>query len=451
MHNVLDNSSANGSNNSSDNTRRHIQFTKAQLSYCSNVHPGESLPEVVDNIKQHFSAVRESRQLSNMASGLWLSAKAAQTLLTDDGQLTAFKCLIKQQGLLLTSLNGFPYGNFHQKVVKNKVYFPTWAHDERSRYTEHLATILSACLPAEVSCGVISTVPLAYAEQWTQKEHQQAINHLIQLSHYLQALEQSSGKRIVVCLEMEPDCVLESSAQLLHFFNHELLPAAQAQGVDPAIVLRYIGCCFDTCHQAVMGENINEVLTAIYRAGITLGKIQISNAISAQLSSNDAIDQLCTLFEDGKFLHQTKVFREQKLLAALPDLCRDRLKVLLAEQSQVTSPDDNRVNNQVNSQENAAISAASLTAKIHYHVPIHQHQFELDFLTSSQEAILSTLTFLKQHPDCRPSLEIETYTWLNFLTRGSSQTDNLHQGLLAEFIWLESQLVEQQLLTNTTS
>ena len=88
----------------------------------------------------------------------------------------------------------------------------------------------------------------------------------------------------------------------------------------------------------------------------------------------------------------------------------------------------------------------SITAKIHYHIPIHQTQLPQAFLSSTQAAIVATLDFLTATPNCQPYLEIETYTWLNFIADNNQQTNTLHQGLVAEFTWLEAALLARNLL-----
>lgn len=403
-----------------------MSYNKNQIAYCSNVHPGDSLAEVSSNIIEHFSAIRKNRKISNMASGLWLSANAAQTLINSSTELANFKVLLQNQGMLLTSLNGFPYGNFHLAQVKQKVYLPTWAQSERLVYSQQLADILAACLPDTIQTGAISTLPLGYAKGWNKKNMQRAIEQIIALAQYLKALEKRSEKRIIFSIEMEPDCVLQSTDELIDFFEEQLLPAAARQGISKADILRYIGCCYDTCHQGVMNENINDSLNKITKAGIQIGKIQISNAINAELSSIEDIDELTTLFKDEKFLHQTKVFQNNNPVAELSDLSKSELLALF---TQVNTP---------------------LTAKIHYHIPINQTALPKTFLTSTQAAILNTLDFIQDNPNCRPYLEIETYTWLNLINSqmGDNRNKNstLHQGLIAEFTWLEKALTQRKLL-----
>ncbi|MGJ8692874.1 MAG: metabolite traffic protein EboE [Thalassotalea sp.] len=398
-----------------------MSYQKAQLAYCSNVHPGASLAEVESNLSQHFAEVRKLRQLSAMASGLWLSAETASELVCSQAALESFKNNLANNGVLLTSLNGFPFGNFHLDVVKEKVYLPTWAETSRLTYTQQLADILAACLPDNINIGAISTLPFAYASNWSKERHHSAIAQLLALTKYLKTLEQQTKKRIVLCLEMEPDCVFQATDELVTFFTNDLLPAALKQGISNADVLRYIGCCYDTCHQAVMNENIGKSLTKINQAGIYIGKIQISNAVQATLTDQQSVTELTTLFQDAKFLHQSKIFHGDKYHTELADLNQTELAAIVAKQPE-------------------------LTANIHYHIPIHQTVFEQAFLSSTQTAIMATLDFVKNQLNYQPYLEIETYTWLNLIAKNSKQSFNLHHGLAAEFTWLEQALTERNLL-----
>jgi hypothetical protein len=420
-----------------------MYYQKSHIAYCSNVHPGQSLSKVTENISSHFEPVKQKRHLSEMASGLWLSADAAKLLSSSPEELSAFKETLDKSGMLLTSLNGFPYGNFHQGVVKQDVYLPTWAQTERLEYSITLAKILSSCLPEAINFGAISTLPLGYAKNWDNNQHQLALSNIVTLANALQAIEKDSGKRITVCIEMEPDCVLQSTHEFIHFFTKDLIPFAQQQGTSKADILRYIGCCFDTCHQGVMNENIQKVLTEITQAGITIGKIQISNAVQAILTSENDIEQLTTLFKDEKFLHQTKIFDNNTLVAELDDLSEQEMLSIFRQHN--------------NEESVSQIKCEQLVANVHYHIPINQTQMSHNFMSSTQPAIEATLDFLHEYlmkSDAQiPYLEIETYTWLNFLTDKSAtnNVNTLHQGLFEEFVWLEQALTNRNMLSNSAS
>lgn len=425
-----------------------------QLAYCSNVHPGESAEAVIKNLATGLHPVQKSRGQLEMASGLWLSNKASQQLLATPQSLAEFANCLNQHQIALTSLNGFPFGDFHQKVVKQNVYLPTWAEPERLQYSQQLATILTQLLPIEhahtvidkdgktIPYGAISTLPLGYAEGWQSSSTIKAANQLLDLALYLAELEQSSGKRIVFGLEMEPDCVLESTEQLLQFFNQSLLPQAEQRGLTRSDVLTYIGCCYDTCHQGVMFENVSESLQSIVDNGIHICKIQISNAIATDLNHPDDIDILCDYLNDSKFLHQCKLSSDSLGCIAIDDLSAESLKNYL----QLHQASDGVLD-----------EVAPLRCHVHYHVPIHLRQLALvnqqtdkgeHVITTTQDAILTTLDFLQQHAELTPYLEIETYTWLQMLTPETNPQDALTQGLVAEFDWLEQQLERRGLLAN---
>ena len=144
-------------------------WQRAELSYCSNVHPGETLDAVQQVISTSIAGVRSARSLAIMGSGLWLGNAAARHLDDNDRTADNFSGLLADNGLYLFTLNGFPIGGFHDSVVKEKVYTPDWSEPARLEYTLRLARILSANLPTEHSTGTISTLPLGYMGNWNSE------------------------------------------------------------------------------------------------------------------------------------------------------------------------------------------------------------------------------------------------------------------------------------------
>ncbi|MGJ8682753.1 metabolite traffic protein EboE [Paraglaciecola sp.] len=421
-----------------------MTYSLNSLAYCSNVHPGADLQSVIKNIQHHFVAVKNLRGLSDMASGLWLSEQVVKDLQQNTDKLNHFKQTLQTCGVRLTSLNGFPFGDFHQPVVKQNVYLPTWAQRARLEYTQSLASILAECLPEDESKGAISTLPLGYAIGWDVEQTKHSVKHLLELVTFLADIESQTNKQIVICIEMEPDCVLQHTHELVEFFTKELLPAAKRQNLASEKVLRYLGCCYDTCHQAVMGEDIEGSLNRITQAGIQIGKIQISNAVKANLCNDEQVEQLTQLFADKKFLHQTKVFIDGELVEELPDLECNALKRAKRVWGDTLGGSDELGGEYLVDGDNEK----NIEATIHYHIPVNQGAGDLpfDFLSATQEGILYTLDFLQTHASLRPFLEIETYTWLNFLQQGQDKSKRLHLGFAAEFSWLEKALETRNLL-----
>lgn len=395
--------------------RAAIGWTASQVGYCSNVHPTRDLAGLRASINQHFQGVRSLRGLNEQDSGLWICAHAAAQLQQASAR-TQFMQLLKQSGLRLTSLNGFPYGEFHQGAVKAEVYLPNWADPQRLVYSLDLARILAQALPPDCHQGVISTVPLGYAATWTEALQRRADEHLSQLTAALASLHRETGKKIVFCLEMEPDCVLENTEQAIAFFQRR-------QAMDPHHA--YLALCFDVCHQAVMFEDCYQSLERLRDAGVPVGKIQLSNAMICRLppEGDPRRDQvLATLgtFAEATYLHQVKALDAQGRRVAWPDLP-------------------------------AALEgcAGFSELRIHFHIPLFSEHLLLPELSGSQVALAQTFDYLAAHGEFRPVLEVETYSWgvLPTQLRPTTELAQL-EGITAELRWVEEQLRQRNLLSS---
>jgi hypothetical protein len=128
------------------------------LSYCSNVHPGLTVDEVLRGLTDFTLPVRE--RVGDLAAGLWLAQPVIEELLTLDGRLDQFAGFLQNHGLTTYTFNAFPYGNFHDSRVKENVYLPDWTRDSRFQYTLDCARVGAAfrpCLWASRSFRIRST------------------------------------------------------------------------------------------------------------------------------------------------------------------------------------------------------------------------------------------------------------------------------------------------------
>ena len=82
----------------------------SHLTYCSNIHPGETWPEVRSNIERFFPAVRD-RVVPGQPFGIGLRLSAQPRGVAIRRRWKSFR-LPPAQTLLFT-INGFPYGKFH--------------------------------------------------------------------------------------------------------------------------------------------------------------------------------------------------------------------------------------------------------------------------------------------------------------------------------------------------
>jgi sugar phosphate isomerase/epimerase len=346
--------------------------------YCTNVHAGADLPTTRANLERHTLEVKRLVSPDHpMGVGLWLCAEAARSL--RQSGLDDFAAWLREVGLVPFTFNGFPYGDFHQPIVKHRVYEPTWADPKRLDYTLDLVAIQDALLPPGME-GSISTMPIAWGRQPPDALFQAAAANLRRLADALARLEAEQGRTIYVCLEPEPGCVLHRADDIVRFFDAHL-------GTDPA-VRRHLRVCHDVCHSAVMFEPQEEALRTYAAAGVLIGKVQVSSAIQLDfkpLSPTQRVEavQQFRAFAEDRYLHQTSVRAPGEASVLHEDLPR-----LL---DAVADP--------------AALESEWRT---HFHMPIHQTRF--GHLSSTQDDILALLTACRRHSDVR-HFEVETYAW----------------------------------------
>jgi len=380
-----------------------------QTGYCTNVHAGADLAQVLANLLRFAVPVRQ-RFCPNeqLGIGLWLSASAARKLLAQD-RLAEVKDFFGQNGLLPFTLNGFPYGDFHQDIVKLQVYFPPWREASvrsRSDYTRDLIAILHGLLPAGME-GSISTLPLAWGSPELPADHlHEAAAALAKVAQHLAQLEQTTGRLIHLDIEPEPGCVLQRSGDVVRFFeNYLLLP-----GRDEAVMRRYLRVCHDVCHAAVMFEEQADVLKRYRSAGIAVGKVQVSSAVALDLDAIDpgeraeALRQLAG-FNEPRYLHQTMI----RLDPEIPPVFYEDLHLALA------SPH---------------AQAARGSWRVHFHVPIYVDTFGR--LKATRQAIWECVDLALGEKMVR-HFEVETYAW-GVLPEELRQPD-LSVGIADEMRW----------------
>src|SRR5258706_4491053 len=133
------------------------------LTYCSNIHPGETWEAMNDALRTSLPRIREILGYRGaMAVGLRVSAQAAAEL-DQQATLERFHEFLRAGNYYVFTINGFPYGAFHGERVKERVYLPDWRARERLEYSNSLARILAALLAGHDDIeGSVSTVPGAF-------------------------------------------------------------------------------------------------------------------------------------------------------------------------------------------------------------------------------------------------------------------------------------------------
>ncbi len=370
--------------------------------YCTNVHAGVDLQSAKANLLEHAAEVRRQlRWETTLPVGLWLAENAAQTLSKGDAS-KEFGSWLSENYFLPYTLNGFPQGDFHQDVVKLQVYLPTWRETRRRDYTIQLIDILHCILPTG-NVGSISTLPLGWPKPtWNASDFTQAAENLRFVARHLHELLQNEGREIVVAIEPEPGCILNTAPEIVAFFQDYLFGHE-----DERAVRRHITVCHDVCHSGVMFEPQVQALECYRAAGIRIGKVQVSSAVHVpwdEATNEDgkvALLEQLSGFNEPKYMHQTSRSAGgagQPVLEELADDLPEALSRWLPE-----SP----------SREDWPTSPW----RVHFHVPIHVDAFgglkttQSDIAQVARHLASHQQTMLDSYPWFLGHYEVETYAW----------------------------------------
>lgn len=377
------------------------------LTYCLNVHPGESWKENLAAIKEFVLPIRKDIAPNKpFGLGLRLSDEAANTL-SDPQQISEFQTFLSENNLYVFTVNAFPFGTFHKERVKENVYLPDWRYNERYDYTIKIADILASVIP-KGETGSISTVPCSYKD-WikTKSDITSMVTRLMDTVIYFAQLEELIDRRITLGLEPEPDCYLETTEDVLAFFKGSIKKEGApylafkmkiTEEKADKLIKRHLGICFDSCHFALQFENLADSIQKISDAEILISKIQISSALSTYNTDNARIK--LGDFCDPVYLHQVKA-RIDNTITSYKDL-------------------DQALQN--------PISNDNEEWRIHFHVPLYFKEYGPIQSTGNE----LTPGFFSAIKDI-PHLEIETYTF-NVLPP-ALQAIGIKQSIINEYQW----------------
>ncbi|WP_266367624.1 metabolite traffic protein EboE [Tellurirhabdus rosea] len=369
------------------------------LSYCTNIHAGEHW---ADHFLALQAAIPEVKKRLSPDAPLGLGLRLANTAsieLSRPERLAEFKQWLTQTDCYVFTMNGFPYGGFHNTRVKDAVHAPDWTTPERTDYTIRLFQLLAELLPAGMSGG-ISTSPLSYRywHRWDNDTQRDKIfeittQRLLTVVESLVRLKRERGVSMHLDIEPEPDGLLETGDEFIDWFNHYVLPIGMdrlneefgmtVEEADAAL-REHVQLCYDVCHFAVGYERAAEVLDKLDANGLKVGKIQISAALKATLPADPArreeVLRAFSEFNEPTYLHQVVARTRTGELQRYPDLPK-ALKSLDPQHVEWRS---------------------------HFHVPLFVEDYGL--LQSTQGDIVDVLNLQKQRPFTE-QMEVETYTW----------------------------------------
>lgn len=360
------------------------------ITYCTNIHPGESWEATFHHLRENIPVIRAAvSPEERFPVGLRLSNRA--TLELDERASREFLEWLEENRAFVPTLNGFPYGTFHGPALKEEVYLPDWRDMERMEYTNRLATLLDQWLP-DNEAGSISTLPVAFTRHLDREDHSLVRRHLRRSLEHLDRLRQGSGKKILLCLEPEPDCFLATTEDAADFIERLEYPDS---------IGGLIGVCFDCCHEAVEFQEPLMSINRLAERGIAIGKVQVSSALRLV----DPDEPSLVPFSEPCYLHQTVIRNRGGAVQRYRDL-PDALR------THPRKPGDEW--------------------RVHFHLPIFWDGDAGVGTTAS--FITELLPFL----DDNMLLEIETYTW-EVLPPGL-KTATMAESIIREILWLKGEL-----------
>lgn len=399
-----------------------MQTKYGHLTYCTNIHSGESWGEHFAALKEFIPRIKEAVSTDQpFGIGLRLSNRASLDLEVEQ-ELDQFQKWLMENDCYVFTLNGFPFGGFHRVTVKDDVHTPDWTTKQRVDYTKRLFNILAQLVPNTMNGG-ISTSPLSYkhwhGEDKKEKVFTSATHHILEVVKHLIELKNKTGQSLHLDIEPEPDGLLESGAEFIDWYQKYLL----AEGLHflkehfnytvaeaEAAIKEHIQLCYDICHFAVGYEDHEQVIQQLNSLGIKTGKIQISAALKAALTegeSRKSVIEAFTKFNESTYLHQVVARQHNGGYIRYPDLPQ-----ALADAS----------------------NPNSVEWRSHFHVPLFIKEYGT--LQSTQDDITTVLN-LHKHAPFTSHLEIETYTWEVLPDKLKLHLD---ESIVRELLWVKKHL-----------
>jgi hypothetical protein len=386
------------------------------VGYSTNVHPAERWTEVRAALDRFVLPIR--RRVApgrRFGLGLRLSNRAAMEL-SAPGPFTELRDWLARHECYVFTLHGGPYGRFQGPAVKTAAFRPDWLDEDRLRYTDRLAALLAALVPAGVS-GTINTIPGAFRARVRSSVDDAAMaDRLLRHVALLVELHRKTGNVVALALEPEPACRLQTIGEAIEFFDRHLYArgaVARVAGLtrlDPTgaadAIRRHLGVCLDAAHAAVEFEEPLTALRALGFAGIPVLKIQPTAALRARNLYDPQVRRTLERLAADDCLHQV-VARTPGRLERFVDLP-------------------------------AALAAAPANAdesRIHAHVPVAVEP--TGALGSTRQQTSDLVSSLARTPVVR-HVEVETYHW-GALAPAHRPTDVV-EGIVRELAWVTAHL-----------
>ncbi len=360
------------------------------LGYSSNLHAAETVADLERVLVDFTGEARRRLGWERLGLDLRLGSVAIREL-ADPATLARLRRALDQAGAAAHSLNAFPLRPFQAKVVKADAYRPDWTESERERDT--IAIIPIALALSDAAVVTVSTVPGSYRPFGaTKNDHHTIAAALGRFAGQAARAKRDHGRRVVLALEPEPWCTLETSHDAATFWRGPLASAGVAaaavvldgdQRAAAAAIVEHLGVCFDTCHFSLAFEDQQAAVARLVAAQVPIAKCQFSAAPEVRDPHHDVagVAALRALAEP-RFMHQTAATSASGSLSKVEDL--DQLDTCLARLPNATA------------------------VRSHFHIPVYREPQEGGLSSTVADSRLGLAACLAA--GCT-HVSVETYTW----------------------------------------
>ena len=389
------------------------------LTYSTLVHPADDWDQLWSSVQTYLPQVK-ARVAPGEKFGTCLrfSAPSVEALVADAGKRGDLKHFMADNDLYVYTANAFVYGVFKNQVIKEHVYEPDWATEDRTTYTMKVADLLAELGPEGVNPS-IQTAPLGFKPKVTGEDVVDTYTtNVIRVVNHLLELEKKTGRTVTLGIEPEPRCYLETTDETIAYFTNRLFSGPTAQRLakmagineaDAAQAMRdYTGVVFDIGHQSVGFEDIPVSLQKLVDAGVQITKLQEAASMYMPEVTQKTIDALQP-FAKTVYLSQTCEKRDGKTTWYM------NLEDAFEAFTKDPGPREWRT---------------------HFHVPVFLD--DLGAFRTTRFALEQALEVHKKTP-LSPHLEIETYTW--DVLPAHLKTGNIVDYVCREIEWVKGQLL----------
>ncbi len=302
-----------------------------RLGYGLNLHPADDARSAVAGVLEGLQRIavplrgRFPARSDGFGIGLWCPARAAFELGSPQGEreLASLLAFLAEKRLDPFTFNAFPFGGFHARGLKERVFLPTWKEPERLAFTLAVARIAARARRERGGSGPqehlsLSTHAGMFAPALRPGDPEAIAAGYVAAAQALGRLELETGERIVLAIEPEPRSSANDTGELLRLHERVRESASRSDARAEELVRRHVGTCLDACHAAVEFEDPREAFSRATSGETTLGKLQFSSALALRNPDADEGGR-ARLFglDEPVYLHQTTGLRAGTHVRAL--------------------------------------------------------------------------------------------------------------------------------------